>query len=60
MAFGILHPAEHAEITEKLALRRVQREGYIKEITSLLSKRLNVAGIQAEVTGRSKSAYAFY
>ena len=60
VAFRILHAQEYAEITEKLALRRVQRESYIKEITSLLAKRLKDAGIEAEVTGRSKSAYSIY
>jgi GTP pyrophosphokinase len=58
VAFKVLQPLEHSEISDKLALRRVQREGYIKEITSLLSKRLKEAGIQAEVTGRSKSAFS--
>jgi GTP pyrophosphokinase len=59
-SFRLLNPAEHSEIRERLALRRLQREGYIREICNLLSKRMREGGIEAEVGGRSKSAYSIY
>jgi GTP pyrophosphokinase len=60
IAFRVLRPSDYAEITETLALQRVQREGYIREITSLLAKRMKAGGIEAEVNGRPKSAYSIF
>ena len=59
-AFKILRPDEHRRISEQLALQRVQREGYIKEITNVLVKRLKEAGLEADVSGRSKSASSIF
>ncbi len=60
VAFRILWPEEYGELRRKLALHRVEREGYIREITAILSKRLSAAGIDAEVTGRTKSGYSIF
>jgi len=60
ISFRVLHPDSHEEITEKLALHRVEREGYIREVTNLLNKTLREGGIEAQVTGRSKNAYSIY
>ncbi len=58
--FRLLNADEHREIRERLALRRLQREGYIREVCNLLVKRMREGGIEAEVSGRSKSAYSIY
>ena len=58
--FRILHPDRAKEIAERLELRRVQREGYTREIAALMQKRILEGGLEAEVTGRSKSAYSIF
>ena len=60
IAFRVLHPAEYREISDNLALRRVQRESYIAEMASIIGKRLRDAGIEADVSGRSKSAHSIH
>jgi guanosine-3',5'-bis(diphosphate) 3'-pyrophosphohydrolase len=59
-SFHILHPAEYEEIRERLSLQKLEREGYVKEVTGLISKRLEASGIEAEVTGRTKGAYSIW
>ena len=60
VAFRVLWPEEYGELRRKLALHRIEREGYIEEITAILSKRLAAAGIDAAVTGRTKSGYSIF
>ena len=59
-SFRILHPGEYEDIRERLSLQKLEREGYIKEITGLLSKRLEASGIEAEVGGRTKGTYSIW
>ena len=59
-SFLILHPRDCEEIRERLSLQKLEREGYVKEVTGLISKRLEAAGIQSEVTGRTKGAYSIW
>lgn len=58
--FRILRPEQWKEINERLALRSVQRQGYIEEVTNILNKRLLEAGLESEVSGRLKSAYSIF
>ncbi len=60
MSFHILHPVEYEEIRERLSLQKLEREGYVREVTGLISKRLEAAGIEATVTGRTKGAYSIW
>lgn len=59
-SFRILHPTEYEEIRERLSLQKLEREGYVKEVIGLISKRLEAGGIEAEVTGRTKGAYSIW
>lgn len=59
-SFHVLHPVEYEEIRERLSLQKLEREGYVKEIISLISKRLEAAGIEASVNGRTKGAYSIW
>jgi len=59
-SFHVLHPVEYEEIRERLSLQKLEREGYVKEIISLISKRLEAAGIEASVAGRTKGAYSIW
>jgi GTP pyrophosphokinase len=58
--FRILWPTEYRDVREKLTLHRLEREGYIEEITALIGKRLLEAGLESEVSGRTKSAYSVF
>ncbi len=58
--FRTLWPAEYEDVREKLSLHKLERDGYIREIISLVTKRLEAAGIVAEVDGRTKSAYSIW
>ena len=60
VCFRILHPDHLKEIEERLELRRVQREGYIREICTMMESRLRGAGVDARVVGRPKSAYSIF
>jgi len=60
LSFRVLHPKEYREIGDNLALRRLQRESYIAEVATIMAKRLRESGIEATVTGRSKSAYSIH
>ena len=60
ITFSVLEPEIAADIVEKLELNRVQREGYMDEVSAIIVKRLAEAGIEAEVAGRQKSAYSVH
>lgn len=60
ICFGVLHPDRCREVEERLELRRVQREGYIREICLMIENRLRRGGLEARVIGRPKSAYAIF
>jgi guanosine-3',5'-bis(diphosphate) 3'-pyrophosphohydrolase len=58
--FRTLEPQAWEDVREKLSLQRLEREGYIDEIIALLSKRLEAAGLDAQVNGRTKNAYSIH
>ncbi len=60
LAFRYLKPENYREISRLLASRRETREKYIQEVTEILQKELEGAGIKAEVTGRPKHIYSIY
>lgn len=60
LSFRVLHAKEYQEIADNLTLRRLQRESYIAEVATIMAKRLRESGIEATVTGRSKSAYSIH
>ncbi len=59
-AFRTLWPDEYKEVRQQLALHKLERDGYIAEITTLLGKRLREAGLDPEVSGRPKSAFSIH
>jgi GTP pyrophosphokinase len=60
LSFRYLHPEVYKEIAENLASRRTLRENEMQEIRSNLLKVLSQAGVQAEVTTRSKHIFSIY
>jgi len=47
-----LHPEVYYQLKRNVAKKRVEREEYIKHVITVLTKRLEEAGIEATVTGR--------
>jgi guanosine-3',5'-bis(diphosphate) 3'-pyrophosphohydrolase len=59
-ALRFLHPEVYYQLKRSVAKRKAEREKYIKEVISILSKRLAEAEIEAEVGGRPKHFYSIY
>ena len=59
-AFRWLHPEAYAAVTAKLAELRKSNEGLVGEIRAALDAKVAEVGIEAEVNGREKKAYAIW
>ncbi len=59
-AFRWLHPEAYAAVTVKLAELRKSNEGLVEEIRAALAAKVAEVGINAEVSGREKKAYAIW
>jgi GTP pyrophosphokinase len=60
LSLRALEPEEYRRIARLLDERRLDRERYIGEVASTLSRELEAAGLDAEVTGRPKHIYSIY
>ena len=60
IAFRHLQPDKYREISRLLASKRDQREEYIQQVTSMLKRELDGAGIKEEITGRPKHLYSIF
>ena len=60
LSFRYLEPEIYRDLARKLAERRVDREGYIREFTAELSRELEAQGVRAEVEGRPKHIYSIW
>ena len=59
-ALRFLHPEVYYQLKRSVAKKKAEREKYIKEVISVLTKRLTEAEIEAEVSGRPKHFYSIY
>ena len=59
-ALRFLHPEVYYQLKRSVAKKRAERERYIKEVQTILDKRLTEAGLEGEVTGRPKHFYSIY
>ena len=59
-AFCELHPEVHKELSEGIQGSKLKREEYIEVVNTRLSGELQQAGLQAEVTGRTKEMLSLY
>ena len=59
-AFKYLKPAEYKLLTDNIAQKKKEREGYINEVIGLLRKRFDLYHLQAEISGRAKQLYSIY
>ena len=55
-----LHPEEYKDLDDKIALRKNERDDFIRTIVSEVSKQMKEAGIDAEVDGRVKHYFSIY
>jgi GTP diphosphokinase / guanosine-3',5'-bis(diphosphate) 3'-diphosphatase len=59
-ALRFLHPEVYYQLKRSVAKRKAERERYIKEVNSVLAKRLGEAEIEADVNGRPKHFFSIY
>jgi len=60
LAFQYLEPEKFRRIVTLLAARRAQRENFIAQVTDILKKELDRAGLKAELSGRPKHIYSIH
>ncbi|MBI2360844.1 MAG: bifunctional (p)ppGpp synthetase/guanosine-3',5'-bis(diphosphate) 3'-pyrophosphohydrolase, partial [Deltaproteobacteria bacterium] len=60
LALKYLHPEIYYQLKRNVAKKKVDREKYINEVISIITKGLEDEGIDAEVTGRPKHFYSIY
>jgi GTP pyrophosphokinase len=60
LALKYLHPEVYYQLKRNVAKRKSDREKYIEEVISIISKKLEAEGIDAEVTGRPKHFFGIY
>jgi GTP pyrophosphokinase len=59
-ALRFLHPEVYYQLKRSVAKRKTEREKYIKEVISVLGKKLAEAELEAEVNGRPKHFFSIY
>jgi guanosine-3',5'-bis(diphosphate) 3'-pyrophosphohydrolase len=60
LALKHLHPEIYYQLKRNVARKKSDREKYIDEVISLISKKLEAEGIDAEITGRPKHFFSIY
>ena len=60
LAFQTLHPRKYNEIKGLVAQQRAERERYVNQAATYVSKELDELGIHAEISGRAKHFYSIY
>jgi guanosine-3',5'-bis(diphosphate) 3'-pyrophosphohydrolase len=55
-----LHPEIYYQLKRNVAKKKTDREKYIDEVLSIINKKLEAEGIEAEVSGRPKHFYSIY
>ena len=60
LALKYLHPEVYYQLKRNVAKKKSDREKYIDEVISIITKKLEAEGIEAEVSGRPKHFYSIY
>jgi guanosine-3',5'-bis(diphosphate) 3'-pyrophosphohydrolase len=60
LALKYLHPEIYYQLKRNVAKKKSDREKYIEEVNSIIAKKLEAEGIEAEVSGRPKHFYSIY
>jgi guanosine-3',5'-bis(diphosphate) 3'-pyrophosphohydrolase len=60
LCLRFLHPEVYYRLAEKVAMKKAERDDYIKNTRILVSEKLAEYSVEADVTGRSKHFYSIY
>jgi guanosine-3',5'-bis(diphosphate) 3'-pyrophosphohydrolase len=60
LSFKFLMPELYDELVRKVAKRKEEQEGYIRELIDLITRKLQEEGLPGKVTGRVKHHYGIY
>jgi guanosine-3',5'-bis(diphosphate) 3'-pyrophosphohydrolase len=60
LSFRFLMPELYDELVRKVAKRKEEQEGYIRELIELITMKLQEEGLPGRVTGRVKHHYGIY
>jgi len=60
LALKHLHPEIYYQLKRNVAKKKSDREKYIEEVISIITKKLDAEGVEAEITGRPKHFYSIY
>ncbi|MBF0362244.1 MAG: bifunctional (p)ppGpp synthetase/guanosine-3',5'-bis(diphosphate) 3'-pyrophosphohydrolase [Oligoflexia bacterium] len=60
LCLRFLQPEIYYTLAEKVAMKKSERERYIKDVVSIIKDKLDEYSVQADVIGRSKHFYSIY
>lgn len=60
LSFKFLMPKLYSELVKKVAKRKEEQEGYLKELIKIVHEKLKEAGLPGTVSGRVKHYYGIY
>lgn len=60
LAFKYLEPEMFKELRDKVAMKREEREAYIKNVIDQIREKMKELGIECEISGRPKHYYSIY
>ena len=60
LSFKYTEPQAYAQLEERVAKTKAERDAYIKEVVKLLAGKLAEQGFPAEVSGRAKHLYSIW
>jgi GTP pyrophosphokinase len=60
LALRYLHPEVYYDLVEQMALKRQERDEYLKNLIQTLREKLEANGIKADISGRPKHFYSIY
>ncbi len=60
LSFRVLMPELYEELVRKVARRKEEQEGYLKEVAKTVEEKLQEEGLRGRVSGRVKHYYGIY
>ena len=60
LSLKYLEPEAYADLVEKVSIRKIDRDEYVKQLVDIVSKEVEKAGIKATVEGRAKHFFSIY
>jgi len=60
LALKYLHPEVYRDLVEKVAMKKEEREAFLRQLTEPLAEALQRQGVDAEISGRAKHFYSIY